>query len=167
MSCFLRTTRYDNQHDHTLHSHYSESLKSSIKNDHVYERDSRRGFGLEIGFIDHLQVIITNYCNTLANFYTLKITTAHAKSSQSASVSTCRFLLTASNSGDSSTASTKSSLQRLSHNSFNWLCYNWLISKLVSVITSRHGPRTKHSPLLYLLEVYQTMLYPSLTHSWS
>jgi hypothetical protein len=46
--------------------------------------DNRWGFGLEIEFTDHLQVItICNY-NSIANFHTLQITTAHAKSFQSA-----------------------------------------------------------------------------------
>jgi hypothetical protein len=41
------------------------------------------GFGLEIGFIDYIQVVITSDYNMITNFYTLKITTAHAKSFQS------------------------------------------------------------------------------------
>jgi hypothetical protein len=43
-------------------------------------RASRRGFGLKIGFIDHLQVVTTNNYNTIANFHILQVTTAHAKS---------------------------------------------------------------------------------------
>jgi hypothetical protein len=42
--------------------------------------DSRRGFELDIGFIDHLQVLATN------NYNTIQITGAHAKSFQSRSV---------------------------------------------------------------------------------
>jgi hypothetical protein len=40
-----------------------------------------RGFGLEIGFIDHVntQLVITLNYNAIANFRTLQITTAHAK----------------------------------------------------------------------------------------
>jgi hypothetical protein len=41
-------------------------------------------FGLEIGFIDHFQVINTSNYNTIANIHTLQITTAHAESFQSA-----------------------------------------------------------------------------------
>jgi hypothetical protein len=79
------------------------------------------GFRLEIGFITylHLQIVTTSNYNTIANFHTVEITTAHAKSFQSA-VFIDRSLVTASNSGDSSapaltsllTAPTKSSLQR-------------------------------------------------------
>jgi hypothetical protein len=42
------------------------------------------GFGLESGFIDYLQVVTANHCNTIANFHTLQITTVHANSFQSA-----------------------------------------------------------------------------------
>jgi hypothetical protein len=44
------------------------------------------GFGFEIGFIDHFNtrpVTTFNY-NAVADFYTLQITAAHAKSFQSA-----------------------------------------------------------------------------------
>jgi hypothetical protein len=49
-------------------------------------RDSRRGFRLEIGFIDHFntQLVTTLYYNAFADYHPLKITTAHAKSFQSA-----------------------------------------------------------------------------------
>jgi hypothetical protein len=49
--------------------------------------DSQQGFRLDTGFMDHLQVVTTNNCNTIANFYTLQITTAHAKPFQSAASS--------------------------------------------------------------------------------
>jgi hypothetical protein len=48
--------------------------------------DSRRGFGLGIGFIDDFNtrfVTTLNYSAT-ANFHILQMTTAHAKSFQSA-----------------------------------------------------------------------------------
>jgi hypothetical protein len=72
-----------------------------------------RGFGLEIGFIDHFntRLVTTLNYSAIADFNILQITTAHAKSFQSAAVPTSRSLVTASNSGDPSTAPTKSSLR--------------------------------------------------------
>jgi hypothetical protein len=61
-------------------------------------------------------VITLNY-STIAGFYTLQITTAHSKSFQSATVSTSRSLVVASNSGNSSTPPTKSSLHGFPYNS--------------------------------------------------
>jgi hypothetical protein len=42
------------------------------------------GFGLIIGFIQHLQIIITSNCTAITNLDTLQFTTARTKSSQSA-----------------------------------------------------------------------------------
>jgi hypothetical protein len=42
------------------------------------------GFGLEIGFIDYLQIATTSNYNITADLHTLQITTAQAKHSQSA-----------------------------------------------------------------------------------
>jgi hypothetical protein len=53
---------------------------------------SRRGFGLNIVFIGHFQVVTTDNYNPIADFHTLRITAAHAKSYQSAFTS--RFLAT-------------------------------------------------------------------------
>jgi hypothetical protein len=41
------------------------------------------GFGSEIGFIEHLQIVTSNY-SAVANAHTLQFTTAYTKSSQSA-----------------------------------------------------------------------------------
>jgi hypothetical protein len=41
------------------------------------------GFGLVIGFVGHLQTIITNNYNSLTQLHTQEITTAHINSSQS------------------------------------------------------------------------------------
>jgi hypothetical protein len=77
----------------------------------------------------------------VSNYNTLQITTAHAKSFQSAFTS--RFLVTNLNNGYSLTARTKSFLHRLP--------YSLLLTtpKLVSVITSRHGPLITHRSLFY------------------
>jgi hypothetical protein len=94
---------------------------------------------LEIRFVYHLQVVTTNNYNTIANFHILQITRAHTKSFQSAFAS--RFPVTDLNNGGSSTAPSKSSFHRLP--------YNRLTSKLVAIITSRHGPRRKRRSFLY------------------
>jgi hypothetical protein len=41
-------------------------------------------FGLVIGFIDHLRVVTTSKCSSIANSHTLQFTTARTKASQSA-----------------------------------------------------------------------------------
>jgi hypothetical protein len=48
--------------------------------------DSRRDFGLEVGFINHFntRLVITINYSAIADIHTLQITTAHAKSLQSA-----------------------------------------------------------------------------------
>jgi hypothetical protein len=60
------------------------------------------GFGLKIGFIDHFntQLVTTINYNGITDLHTLQITTAHAKSIQSA-FSSC-FPVTGLNNGDSS-----------------------------------------------------------------
>jgi hypothetical protein len=63
------------------------------------------------GFIDHLQVVTTNNCNTIATFHILEITTAHAKYFQACSVFTGRFLVTASNNNYFSASVLKSSTE--------------------------------------------------------
>jgi hypothetical protein len=71
----------------------------------------RRGIGLDIGFIGHFssQFVITLKYSAIANLYNLQSTRAHAKSLPVFSDFARRFLVTASNSGDSS-ASTLTSL---------------------------------------------------------
>jgi hypothetical protein len=50
---------------------------------------------LHIGFIDHLQVVITNNYNTIADFHTLQITTVYAKDFPACSAFTRHVLVTA------------------------------------------------------------------------
>jgi hypothetical protein len=44
--------------------------------------DSRQGFGMDIGFIDYLQIINTSNCNSLAELHTPNgtVTITHIKS---------------------------------------------------------------------------------------
>jgi hypothetical protein len=74
--------------------------------------DSRRGFGLDIGFIDHfnIQLVITLNYSAIANLRTLQITIAHAKSFPACSVFISSCLVTASNNGYSSASVLKFSL---------------------------------------------------------
>jgi hypothetical protein len=75
-------------------------------------RDFRRGFRLETEFILHFNtqsVTMLNY-SAIANFHTLEITSAHAKSFPASIVFTRRFLVTASNNSYSSASRLKSSL---------------------------------------------------------
>jgi hypothetical protein len=58
------------------------------------------GFGLEVGFIDDVQIVTTSNDNTVADLHTLQITAAHTKPSQSAFTS--RFPVTYLINGDSS-----------------------------------------------------------------
>jgi hypothetical protein len=68
--------------------------------------DYKRSFGLENEFIGHFNTRLLNtlHYNTIADLNTLQITTAYAKSFPAYSVFTTPFLITASNSGYSSTA---------------------------------------------------------------
>jgi hypothetical protein len=49
-----------------------------------YDRMTKTGFGLVIGFIEHLQVITTSNYSAIANSHTQQFTTACSESSQSA-----------------------------------------------------------------------------------
>jgi hypothetical protein len=60
----------------------------------MYERVSRRGLELDIGFIDHYNTITFNY-SAIADFHTLPITSTHAKSFPALSVFTSSCLVTA------------------------------------------------------------------------
>jgi hypothetical protein len=60
------------------------------------------GFGLANGFIDHMYTSLATTSSDIANFHTLQITAAPAKSSPACSVSNSRSLATSANNGDSS-----------------------------------------------------------------
>jgi hypothetical protein len=57
----------------------------------MHECDCRWSFGLDIEFTNHSRVVTTNKYDTIANFHTLQITRAHAKSfpAHSAFTSSC------------------------------------------------------------------------------
>jgi hypothetical protein len=66
--------------------------------------DSRRGFGLDIGYIDHFttQLVITLNYSAITDFHILQITSVYAKFFSAYSVVTTICLVTASNNGYSS-----------------------------------------------------------------
>jgi hypothetical protein len=106
------------------------------------------GFGLEIGFIDHFNTRLVTALDysAFADLPTLEITRAHAKPFQSA-VFISRFLVTASNSGHSSTAPNKSSLHRLPYNSF------WTFAPTVLLINiSTRTPQ--NTPSIVVLQLF-------------
>jgi hypothetical protein len=139
----------------SLYSHFFQlsnlsplHAKHLLQHHIVTRSDYRQDFGLEIGFIDHLNTRLVTTLNytTVVDFHALQITTAHAKSLQSALVSTSRSLVTASNNGDSSASVLKSSLNGGSLPAE-------LASKCVSVITSQLRP-TESTALLLLLRLF-------------
>jgi hypothetical protein len=78
----------------------------------VLECDSRRGFELDIGLIDHFNaqlIIILNY-SVIANFHTLQFIRAHAKCFPVHSVFTSSCLVTAPNNCFTSASALKSFL---------------------------------------------------------
>jgi hypothetical protein len=97
-------SRYNNNNNNNNNNIFriicASRTKAGFVNIHTFMGDCRPGFGLEILFIDHLQIVTTSNYIAITNFHTLQITTAHAKSFQS--LVTSRSLVTASNSGDSS-----------------------------------------------------------------
>jgi hypothetical protein len=75
--------------------------------------DYRWGLDWEMGFIDHLEVVITSNHSSIANLHTLQIFAVHINSFQSAVTS--RYLVTDLNNEilQLPTTPTKSSLHRL------------------------------------------------------
>jgi hypothetical protein len=77
-----------------------------------YKCHSRRGFGLDMRFIDHfnIKIVIAFSYSAIANFSTLQITPIHAKSFPAINVFTSSCLVTASNNGYSFYSVLKSSV---------------------------------------------------------
>jgi hypothetical protein len=100
------------------------------------------GFGLEMGFIDLVQIITTSNYNAVTNLHTLQITTAHTKPSQSGFTS--RFSVIDRNSGDSSA----NLLMSLLSGKYPTTELNF---NLVPLITSWHRLHREHrfQPFLY------------------
>jgi hypothetical protein len=98
---------------------------------------SRVGVILDWVFDWMLDLLIHVVTMNIANIHTLQITTAHAKYFPACGVFTSRSLVTASNSGESSTAALKSSLHSLPHRTHSDVPIFFLVTHL-------HGPNRKH-----------------------
>jgi hypothetical protein len=115
--------------------------------------DCQQGSGLETALIDHLQIVTANYYNTVTNFHTFQITTAHAKSFQSAF--TNRFPVM-----DLPLHwPTLLFMDSLTTDYWQLSVDNWPTSKVVLVVTSQHRPCRKHHSLLYCFVSMWTCLY--------
>jgi hypothetical protein len=120
-------------------------------------RECRRGFELDIGFIDHLYTRLgtTRNYSVTANLYNSQITTAPAKHFPACYVFTSRSLVTASNSGDSSVSALKSSLNGGSLPTVPFLhripYRTDLVIPVVFLITPRHGLCRQHRSFSYPL----------------
>jgi hypothetical protein len=71
MLCVKVSNKFDYQFKHV----YSHTL---LRDNIITSSDYRRGFGLEIGFIDHFNTRLANTFNysAIADFHILQITTA-------------------------------------------------------------------------------------------
>jgi hypothetical protein len=123
------------------------------------------GFGLDIGYTDHLEVVTTYNYNTITDFNTLPITPAHANSFQSAFSS--GFLETDFKHIPNITVTTtdiKSSFQCMT---FNWgFCYlfrsHWLETNVVSEPLASNG--YFYGSTVLTLSKYATQPPPSGLH---
>jgi hypothetical protein len=118
-----------------------------------------REFGLVIGFIDHLQIVIISNYNAFANSYVRLLTTTHTRSSQF--VFTTRFLVTDPNNFiclfsyrlTSASQWTHRQTGHLTTPSYfsHWLNSTYCSFQIFPLIISRHGPHRKHSSSLNCL----------------
>jgi hypothetical protein len=131
---------------------------SNLYNDIVHTvtciSDFQRGFGFDIGFLDHFNKWPMNTLNysAIADLHTLRITREHTKSFPACSVFTSCFSVMASTNRDSSASTvtpfpagsrlpTKSELNYSTISSQPPLQNSTkLIAPTVPVITSQHGP---------------------------
>jgi hypothetical protein len=144
LSTYMLSSCYKNANERKM---YSVTKKERFINV-TCSFDYRLGFGLDIGFTDHLQVVTTNNYNTIAISTLYKITLSFP----ARSVFTRRFLIMASNSGDSSASALKSSLNggSLPTDSFlHRLPFRTdLVAPVVFLITPRHGPHRQYTILI-------------------
>jgi hypothetical protein len=110
----------------------------------MYEYDYRRSFGLNIGFIELLYTkhVNTNNYSATANHHILQITTAPSKTFPACYVFSSHSLVTASNIGDFSASTLKSSLHSLPYRTD-------LVAPVFFLITPRHGPHRQHRSFSY------------------
>jgi hypothetical protein len=117
----FRTSWRLTSEDSPLRNHYCGNFRSEVERLHYEDEpvmmnivacmsDVRRGFGLDIVFIDYLQDVTTN--NLTLSLFTHF--TNHTVSFSACGVSTRRFLVTASNNDYSSASGLKSCLNGVS-----------------------------------------------------
>jgi hypothetical protein len=130
-----------------LSTSVSEEPSTLIHKVKILSRDSGRGFGLSIGFIDHFnpQLVTPFNYSTIAYLHTLQ---NHAKSFPVRSVFINSCLVKASNNGYTFASGLKSPLNGsslLTDTFLHRLPYKTdLVAPAVFLITSRHGPRRQH-----------------------
>jgi hypothetical protein len=117
--------------------------------------DYRWGFGLDIGFIEHLCTKLGTTSIIAPSLISTLHKSPHAKSSPTCCVFNSRSLVTASNSGDSAASALKSSLNGGSLSTvpfLHGLPYRTdLVALVVFLIPTRHGPCRQHFSFSYPL----------------
>jgi hypothetical protein len=134
--------------------------------------DYRRGFGLDIEFIDHSYTRLgtTSNYSTTANLHNSQITTALAKHFPACCVFTSPSLITASNSEDSSASALKSCMNggslptafhllQLTLFLHRLLYRTDLVAPIVFLTTPRHGPCRQHRSFSYAYSLQRKRVY--------